>query len=209
MQAFYLKLFLLLSLLGFGSAGNPNCAPEVPDCIISDDPDSPNYADFVKPLPDTMTVICTGHKVDDEARIKTMARMMDWCYCGNELNPNGLEYAGFSVYEDGVDALQRNPSRTWACSKNKHQSCNDVDDWYNALGNVTQDCGVGWTGYFHDAQREMAWGFGTYQDKTFCNKVWNWEDTAPLKRATAGVNLKIRDVLVERAKDCLQLYRNG
>jgi len=42
-------------------------------------------------------------------------------------------------------------------SKNKHQSCNDVDDWYNALGNVTQDCGTGWTGYFHDAQREMAW----------------------------------------------------
>jgi hypothetical protein len=78
MQAFYLTLFLLLSLLGFGSAGNPNCAPEVPDCIISDDPDSPDYADFVNPLPDTMTVICTGHKVDDEARIKTMARMMDW-----------------------------------------------------------------------------------------------------------------------------------
>jgi len=40
-------------------------------------------------------------------------------------------------------------------------------------------------------------------------QVWNWEDTAELKRATAGVNLKIWDVLVERAKDCLQLYRNG
>lgn len=37
------------------------------------------------------------------------------CHCGNELNPNGLEYAGFSVYEDGVDLSQRNPSRTWAC----------------------------------------------------------------------------------------------
>lgn len=37
------------------------------------------------------------------------------CYCGNELNTKGLEYAGFSVYEDGVDLAQRNPSRTWAC----------------------------------------------------------------------------------------------
>lgn len=37
------------------------------------------------------------------------------CYCGNNLNPNGLEYAGFSVYEDGVDLAQRYPSRTWAC----------------------------------------------------------------------------------------------
>lgn len=37
------------------------------------------------------------------------------CYCENELNPKGLEYAGFSVYEDGVDLSKRYPSRTWAC----------------------------------------------------------------------------------------------
>lgn len=78
MQTFHFTLFLLLSLMGFGSAGNPNCAPEYPNCVISDDPDSPDYADFDKPLPKTMVVICTGDQVAEDSRIKTMARMMDW-----------------------------------------------------------------------------------------------------------------------------------
>lgn len=78
MQAFYLTFFLLLSLLGFGFAGNPACASDNPDCIISDDPDDPYYADFDKPLPSTMVVICTGSQVAEDSRIKTMAKMMDW-----------------------------------------------------------------------------------------------------------------------------------
>lgn len=79
-------------------------------------------------------------------------------------------------------------------SKNKHESCDAIEDWYNAHGNITRECGLGNTGFFYDAHRQMAWyvhnrlpvssalgeiltfysiirGFETYQDKSFCDNV--------------------------------------
>ncbi|KAG6363838.1 hypothetical protein INS49_008941 [Diaporthe citri] len=141
MQAFYFAFFLLLSFLGFGSAA----ISDYPDCS-GDDIDCQNYVDFDNPLPGYMLVHCSDQQVPEESRIKTMARMMDWCYCGNELNPSGLD-------------------------KNKHEPCDAVEDWYNALGNITRECGLGKTGYFYDADRQIAWGFQTYQDKQFCDNV--------------------------------------
>ncbi|KAK7707213.1 hypothetical protein SLS63_013808 [Diaporthe eres] len=150
MQAFYFAFCLILSLLGFGSVAladdDPGCTTCTADCISHCE----DYIDFDNPLPDYQMVHCSGHQVPEESRIKTMARMMDWCYCGNELNTNGLEYAGFS---------------------NKHEPCNAIEDWYSALGNVTRECGIGNTGFFYDAHRQIAWGFETYQDKSFCDNV--------------------------------------
>lgn len=82
MQAFYLTFFLLLSLLGFGCAAPAAAANDdpQPDCPSSD-PDCPGPGDYIDPkhpIPDYMRVECSGHQVDEEARIKTMARMMDW-----------------------------------------------------------------------------------------------------------------------------------
>lgn len=70
--------FMLHFLLGFGSPVNPNCAPKAGDCAISVGPTNPDDGDPDEPLPQTMATICTGKWVDNEARIKTMARMMDW-----------------------------------------------------------------------------------------------------------------------------------
>lgn len=42
-------------------------------------------------------------------------------------------------------------------SKNKYEPCGAVEDWYNAVGNITRDCGEGWTGWFYDTHRQMAW----------------------------------------------------
>lgn len=64
MLPFYMAFFMLHVLLGFGSPVNPPADPD------DGDPD--------EPLPQTMATICTGKQVDNEARIKTMARMMDW-----------------------------------------------------------------------------------------------------------------------------------
>lgn len=80
--------------------------------------------------------------------------------------------------------------------------CDAIEDWYNAQGNISRECGVGKTGYFYDADRQIAWyviygplalstlrekkkltffltlrGFETYQDKTFCDNV-NWVSSA-------------------------------
>lgn len=93
MQAFYLTFFLLLGLLGFGSAAPAvangpsvkleiNCSPSDPDCTCpTTDPGCPSADDYIdpsNPIPGYMVVYCSGHKVDEDARIKTMARMMDW-----------------------------------------------------------------------------------------------------------------------------------
>lgn len=79
MKAFYLA-FLLLAFLGLGCAA-PAVADDSDDtCPVSDDecPGPDDYIDSNHPLPDYMLVVCTGQQVDEEARIKTMARMMDW-----------------------------------------------------------------------------------------------------------------------------------
>lgn len=73
MQAFYFAFFVLLSLLGLGSADDgdyPECANEDTHCQ--------DYVDFDNPLPAYMIVHCSDQQVPEESRIKTMARMMDW-----------------------------------------------------------------------------------------------------------------------------------
>lgn len=47
-------------------------------------------------------------------------------------------------------------------SKNKHEPCNAIEDWYSALGNVTRECGIGNTGFFYDAHRQIAWYVRNY-----------------------------------------------
>lgn len=42
-------------------------------------------------------------------------------------------------------------------SKNKRVTCDNIQDWYNAIKQVFKQCGVGWTGYLYDANRQMAW----------------------------------------------------
>lgn len=66
-------------------------------------------------LPSYITVTCTGNDLDVDGRISTMARLMDWCYCGNTVNPGNLKYAGMSVHEDSANVANRKPMRTWVC----------------------------------------------------------------------------------------------
>lgn len=42
-------------------------------------------------------------------------------------------------------------------SKNRHEPCDSIDDWYNALSNITRECGLGNTGFFYDSDRQIAW----------------------------------------------------
>lgn len=75
MQVFFFTLFLLSSLLGFGSVtlANDFCPSTDPECPSDDD-----YVDPKHPIPDYLQVHCSGKQVDEDSRIKTMARMMDW-----------------------------------------------------------------------------------------------------------------------------------
>lgn len=68
---------------------------------------------------------------------------------------------------------------TLACLKADHlvhtsmgtnAACDSETDWYLALGNVSAQCN-GASGYFYDAQRQMAWGFTTYWDNKYCESV--------------------------------------
>lgn len=84
MKAFYLTLFLLISLISLGCAAPTPAGADVsdddPQCPSSD-PDCPGPGDYVDPdhpLPDYQKVVCSGHQIPEESRIKTMARMMDW-----------------------------------------------------------------------------------------------------------------------------------
>lgn len=54
-------------------------------------------------------------------------------------------------------------------SANANVLCDSETDWYFALSNVSQCTGN--AGYFYDARRQMAWGFTTYWDISFCNSV--------------------------------------
>ncbi|KAF3770591.1 hypothetical protein M406DRAFT_66994 [Cryphonectria parasitica EP155] len=123
-------------------------------------------------LPAYMYINCDDNLTPDpDALISTTAKMMDWCGCENLLNPAGANYyAGMSVFEDDIPKAPLSPARTWACSAGIDTRCDTVEDWYNALSNVSARCG-NHSGYFYDASRQMAWGFDSYYNMKFCEGV--------------------------------------
>lgn len=161
-------LFVLFFLASFGVAQDD----------FDDDDGSPD-----PPLPSYIRITCTGHDLDVDGRISTTARLMDWCYCGHTLNSGGRTYAGMSrasrligwrcgpgsagtyfpfvvLHSESSKQGRTIPgicSHIQTNSKHSNDPCDDFEQWYWALGNVTDECSSGKSGIYCDSKQQKAW----------------------------------------------------